>query len=493
MRRIIENICKKKSFFPYALGSFAFFSLTGLIFYNFLDQIFNFLNIIAICSTIIGVILDIPKLKIENRKNINKFWAIGVGFIVAYSLIPSIHGFIINQYESPQQSPEPTISSTPEDNNQLGEEEIMRNEEEIQDSNNEDKESEKLLENNPSSSTAESKNDTKNSDSKDEFDSGQELILPDGPEIKSDETFNPEDGGASLFDTMDDELLKLEYEQNGENKESIKYNIKYYLGIKMNSQSQPDNKVINGDPEFTKLTKQANIIQEDIENNGRDLEKIQKIITLREKALDLYVTKSLCKSLASSYCELAELHRADKDWEMAYESYVKSIEYETTHIKLVRNINDYYNSINRMAIAYQAIGEISALSNDVKKTAYYISACLYEIAYEYAIGESDEEMSFYSSYYAGLTNHTLMGLSKNMGERDYNYYIVDALSYYEKSLDYTNNENQIDNLCNFIIQICNNAIDYIRHYGNPGNMLKRDEYLQKAEIYNSIKSTLADG
>lgn len=483
------NIKSLADYIPAFLLSYTLTTIFGLFNPTIWNQIDKNVSFTAGIITIVSIFIKLPNPPIVSNKVKYNIAALCIAIVLSYTTIPIIHNLTTSVFTSDNQPDDNHIDETDDiaNENNIYKEETEIDTEYSSDGSVKDDSND---ENGIVDSTNEPNDDTVASE--DTSAVQDPSLTPDKVDsITADDTFVPEDSGASLFDTMDEVILKLGYEQNGENKEVIKLNINYYLNMKINSQSQPDDEAVNGNAEFTKLTKKANEIQEDIKNNGRDFEKVQEIIELREKAFDIYVTKSLCKSLASSYCELAELYLANnKNWKMAYESYVKSIEYEIIHIKLVRDNEEYYNTIYRMAIAYQSIGEISALSYDVKKTAYYISACLYEIAYEYAVNEADEEMVSKSSYYAGLTNHKLVTLSKSNKESDRNYYIVDALNYYEKSLDYKDDPKQLDNLYTYIIQVCNNAKDYINYYGKRENMLSNKEYNEKIDKYNELKSKL---
>ena len=122
------------------------------------------------------------------------------------------------------------------------------------------------------------------------------------------------------------------------------------LGYMVNTDTQMNGVLINGDKEFGDLTRKANDLADDIESNGRSLEKQQKLIELRESAYKLYSTYNLRKLLSDDYFSLAELYKTDSNLKESYHYYLKSIEYELLAIKLCRDKGDeFYVHLYRLA------------------------------------------------------------------------------------------------------------------------------------------------
>ena len=253
------------------------------------------------------------------------------------------------------------------------------------------------------------------------------------------------------------------------------------LGYMVNTDTQMNGVLINGDKEFGDLTRKANDLADDIESNGRSLEKQQKLIELRESAYKLYSTYNLRKLLSDDYFSLAELYKTDSKLKESYHYYLKSIEYELLAIKLCRDKGDeFYVHLYRLANRLHAIGDLRSLGTDNQIEAYYLSACLFE-----SIAKSNLSLELIgyraiSYYYAGMSNHKLMNLAWGNEDPNSSYYFLAAYNYYDASLNFKGDEKHKND---YLADLCDWAQEYIKKYGQADGMLNSSEYRQLHDEY----------
>lgn len=252
----------------------------------------------------------------------------------------------------------------------------------------------------------------------------------------------------------------------------------------VNTDTQMNSVLINGDKEFALLTSAANEKADDIKSNGRSLEKQQALIELRESAYECYPTYGLRKLLSDDYYSLAKLYKSEHRSEDAYHYYLKSIEYEFLAIRLCpEEGDDYFIHLYRLALRLHAIGDLQDLGTDNKIVAYYLSACLFESISKSNLSPESIDYQADSCYYAGIVNHKLMNLA--WGEEDPNssHYFLDSYDYYIASLNYNGNKKHkysyLENLCTW-------AQKYIKRFGKADGMLSSSEYKQLQNEYAEL-------
>ncbi len=288
-----------------------------------------------------------------------------------------------------------------------------------------------------------------------------------------------------MFQVLECDPDILQCSPVAEYKQSYKEYILYFLKSRKNTYSQVDDYQINRDTEFTNLVNEANKIQDDIKNNGENIDKVKKIIKLREKALKKYKTKSLCKLLADDYCELARFYISSDKWKNAYKAYINALEFLILYVETIQEDDKLYMCIYNMAVVYQHIGDIFTMNQAMRTDAYFLSVCLFEMASTHTY--SNEDYNFYANYYGGMANHKLINLYKGMEgeERNNNIYILDAFNYYEKSLSFNYNEKR-NYQYTYLVQVCKLAQDYIDKFGEKPNKLTKEKYKMKEEFYEKL-------
>lgn len=252
----------------------------------------------------------------------------------------------------------------------------------------------------------------------------------------------------------------------------------------VNTDTQLDRVLINGDKAFTSLTSAANRKAEDIKSNGRSLKKQQDLIELRESAYERYPTYGLRKLLSDDYFSLAKLYKSERKLEDAYHYYLKSIEYEFLAIRLCpEEGNDYFIHLYRLALRLHAIGDLQDLGTDNKIEAYYLSACLFESISKSSLSSESAGYQADSCYYAGIVNHKLMNLTWGEDDSNSSHYFLDSYDYYVASLNFNGDKKH---KYSYLEDLCAWAQKYIRRFGKADGMLSSSEYKQHQNEYAEL-------
>lgn len=293
--------------------------------------------------------------------------------------------------------------------------------------------------------------------------------------MRPEDILVPSSPAAQLLSAVDASLAETDLEHSPSNKEVWIAMIADATKLQINSDSEPDDALINGTKDFTDKTRRANQIEQEVQ--GWDVDSLNKIIWLREEAYDIYPTKSLRHLLASDYHDRARSFLLQKDWHSAYEYYLKSIQYEILYIRLLPEINDdYYKHLYNIAVLYQCIGDIPVIDEVYKTEAYYLSACFFELVCKNDFAPQNRDSGFLSSYYAGMVNHKLYLIGWRDRNRDCYHYLLDAFAYYEKSISFDDYRKQRVYQYDYLSQLCAHAQKYISYFGRAEKLKTTSEY-----------------
>lgn len=314
-----------------------------------------------------------------------------------------------------------------------------------------------------------------------------ETVITHVDSLNRADALTPPNTVPSLVAVIEPDLERMELSRTPENQNAWSALLADTVKRKILSDSQPENDLVNGNPAFTRCTQEANDLQAALSDNGMDPDKLEEIIQLREEAYDIYATKGLRHLLASDYHRWAKVCSQVKDWEQAYEYYLKSIEFEIIYIRLVPELNDeYFDHLYNIATIYQCLGDIPTLKADDKKDAYFLSACFYEIVCKHTFDSSDEKTGFLSAYYAGMVHHKLYLLGWRERIRASEVYLCDAIAHYEKSLEFSDYGKQRHYQYDFLAQMSGHAQKYIQYFGQPASMLTKAEYRDMEMRYQDL-------
>lgn len=143
-------------------------------------------------------------------------------------------------------------------------------------------------------------------------------ILTNNKSVSGQDVFVPQTESGSLLELIDATLVSRLPNLEPENKAIWTSMISDTVKSTINTDSQPDSSVINGNPNFTSKTTSANKLEDEIIANGMDEEKLWEIIQLREDAFDIYKTSGIRHLLANNYHSLAKICLNKKDWDAAF-------------------------------------------------------------------------------------------------------------------------------------------------------------------------------
>lgn len=285
--------------------------------------------------------------------------------------------------------------------------------------------------------------------------------------------FIPENELKILFNILDYDI-DIQEDLTISNRKLITNNLYDIIKQNISSNCQEDSKIINGTPEFTNRTEEANDLEKYIINNGIDIYKLKQIINLREEAYGLFQTQNLCKLLANNYHQLARYYARNEQFQSAFDSYITSICYELEYIKFCSQISDdYYIHLYNIAVLYQAIGDIQNIDINYKQTSFFISMCLYDITAMNKFTEQHFDYNFLSNYYAGIINHKLAIISwyyNNQFNTDTKFFLEIAFNYYQTSLQYKYQGEFSSYPHEYMSQIYEMSTYYINRYGQPENL-----------------------
>lgn len=290
-----------------------------------------------------------------------------------------------------------------------------------------------------------------------------------------------------LLSVIDKTLADINIECSPTQKEDWVPFIEDTMEQKVNTDSEEEHSVINSDVEFVGRVEVANV--KESEKQKGDRETLKEIISLREEAYTLHQTKSLRKLLANNYHEFARLALLYKDWDDAFNFYIKAIKYEILYLNLVESIgNDYYRHMYNIAVLYQCIGDIPVIVEEYKTEAYYLSACFFEIVSKNLFDSGNDRYGFLSSYYAGMVNHKLYLLGWKNYKPECKIYLTEAIEQYEKSLQFEDYKKQRTNQYEYLIQLSEKAQQYLETDYDSSGMKNMEEYIEMEAHYRSIKN-----
>ena len=314
-----------------------------------------------------------------------------------------------------------------------------------------------------------------------------ETVITHVDSLTHADTFIPPNTLPSLVTVINSDLDRMELSRTPENQNTWSALLEDTVKATILSDSQPEDDLVNGTPLFTNRTQKANELQADLSSNGMNPDKLKLMIQLREEAYDIYATKGLRHLLASDYHRWAKVCLQMKDWEKAYEYYLKSIEFELLYIRLLPELNDeYFDHLYNIATIYQCLGDIPALKADDKEDAYFLSACFYEIVCKHTFDSADEKTGFLSAYYAGMVHHKLYLLGWRERVRASEVYLRDAIVHYERSLEFSDYGKQRRYQYDFLAQMNGHAQKYIQYFGQPTSMLTMSEYRNMEMYYRDL-------
>lgn len=241
---------------------------------------------------------------------------------------------------------------------------------------------------------------------------------------------------------------------------------------------------VNADGYFTSFTRKANTLQKDIEDNGVSIEKQLNLIQLREEAYELYNTRGLRLLLAYDYAELARLQEREKDYENAYQSYIRAIEYGFLHIRsLSQADDDYYISVFNIAVWCAKIGDMDDIDDKSAIDAHYLSACLFQIASKNDLSEQFSNRLAKCYKYAADEYHKLHILTRETDRSQTVSYFNFAFRFYQQALEFSQyKKSAAENL----VQLCEWAVKHISWYGPNKDMLDKDQYIQFLNEYTEL-------
>ena len=243
--------------------------------------------------------------------------------------------------------------------------------------------------------------------------------------------------------------------------------------------------MINGNSIFADKTAKAN----EIENSeaGCTLADLKKIIALREEANMIFSTRDLQLLLSNDYHRLARVYKQQEMWPQAYDNYLQSVSKRIKYLCLSESINDnFYKSIYEIALLYQCIGDIPAIEMESRSEAYYLSACLFEIASKWNYESAEERFGFYSSYFAGMINHKILLFALEDRNAQAGTYAVDAFAYYEKSLSFDDYRKQRSFQYLYLSQVCELSQRCLNYGYFSKGMCKWAEYGELAQKYKEM-------
>lgn len=451
------------------LLSLVAFLFLWLKFYDFwLFSIMPFLDgLAALCGLAFILIyfgVEAPKHPLKSKRLLQDIrWGVG-GVLVAYFLV-YMHSCATT--DSIAQLPETSVDSSP------AFEEIQVSESKNPDSDNS---AEHMT---PSLLTDEVKSGL----STDTDIVSPETVIAHVDSLDRTGVMAPPETLPSLVSVIDSDLERMDISRTPENQNAWSALLADTVKATILSDSQPEDNLVNGNAAFTGRTQKANELQADLSSNGMNPDKLKEVLRLREEAYDIYATKGLRHLLASDYHRWAKVCLQAKNWEQAYEYYLKSIEFELLYVRLVPELNDeYFDHLYNIATIYQCLGDIPTLKAADKKDAYFLSACFYEIVCKHTFDLSDEETSFLSAYYAGMVHHKLYLLGWRERIRTSEVYLCDAIAHYEKSLEFSDYGKQRRYQYDFLAQMCGHAQKYIQYFGQPASMRTKAEY-RDMEMY----------
>lgn len=314
-------------------------------------------------------------------------------------------------------------------------------------------------------------------------------ILTNNKSVSGQDVFVPQTESGSLLELIDATLVSRLPNLEPENKAIWTSMISDTVKSTINTDSQPDSSVINGNPSFTSKTTSANKLEDEIIANGMDEEKLREIIQLREDAFDIYKTSGIRHLLANNYHSLAKICLNKKDWDAAYSCYKKSIEFELSYIHLLSRADDaYFEQLYNIAVLFQGIGDIPYVEEGYRIEAYFLAASFFETACTNSFEAQNMKTEFLSNYYVGMVNHKLFLLDWSSKSRSSYRYLLDSLSYYQRSLEYSEYGKHRNLQYQYLADMSLYAQKYIQHFGKPKEMMESSQYYELQLKYESLSN-----
>lgn len=310
-------------------------------------------------------------------------------------------------------------------------------------------------------------------------------ILNASHNVPAEEKITPSEDTNDLVTVIDDDLIISLPEHTATNKSLCSSIIIDTIKNVLGTDSQPADSIINGNVEFTKRTSEANSIESS--ESGTTFANLRKIVQLREEANEVISTSGIRNLLSNDYHRMARAYKQQEQWQQSYLYYLKSISMQMQCLRLHQAVDDaFFKKVYEIALLYQCIGDIPVIDTDHRNEAYYLSACLFEVASRYTYEERNEELGFLSSYYAGMINHKKLLFALEANDAQARQYAVDALAYYEKSLSYENYKKQKAFQYQYLYQICELSKKCINRFSRLPEMLSWNGYEEKAQYYKKL-------
>lgn len=314
-------------------------------------------------------------------------------------------------------------------------------------------------------------------------------ILTNNESVSGQNVFVPQTESGSLLELIDASLISRLPNLESENKSIWTSMISDTVKSTINTDSQPDSSTINGNSNFTHKTTSANELEDEIIANGMDEEKLREIIQLREDAFDIYKTSGVRHLLANNYHSLAKICLNKKDWDAAYSCYKKSIEFELSYIRLLSRADDaYFEQLYNIAVLFQGIGDIPYVEEGYRIEAYFLAASFFETACTNSFEAQNIKTEFLSNYYAGMVNHKLFLLEWSSRSRSSYRYLLDSISYYQRSLEYSEYGKHRNLQYQYLTETCLYAQRYIQYFGRPKEMMESSQYFELQLQYESLSN-----
>ena len=314
-------------------------------------------------------------------------------------------------------------------------------------------------------------------------------VLTNNESVSGQNVFVPQTESGSLLELIDESLVSRLPDLESESKSIWTSMISDTVKSTINTDSQPDSSTINGNSNFTRKTTSANELEDEIIANGLDEEKLREVIQLREDAFDIYKTSGVRHLLANNYHSLAKICLNKKDWDAAYSCYRKSIEFELSYIRLLSRADDaYFEQLYNIAVLFQGIGDIPYVEEEYRIEAYFLAASFFETACTNSFEAQNIKTEFLSNYYAGMVNHKLFLLEWTSRSRSSYRYLLDSISYYQRSLEYSEYGKHRNLQYQYLAETCLYAQQYIQYFGRPKEMMDSSQYFKLQSKYESLSN-----